>query len=151
MFFIYLNCPCIFTSHRENCFPEYLIFIWWTTITLHHAHFIPEIRMWLDPTDPKPGIVLSARWLKNVNVEVMSRLFPWPYILFWNEFRGGQQRWSECSSYEDRVRELGLFRLKKRRLWKCLRAALLYLKVVATKLGRDFFHHHVVIGKGEWL
>lgn len=54
-------------------------------------------------------------------------------------------------SFEDRVRELGLFRLKKRRLWGCHRAAFLYLKVATRKLERDFLYGHVVIGKGEWL
>lgn len=42
-------------------------------------------------------------------------------------------------SYQERVRELGLFRLKRRRLWECLKAAFLYLKVGRRNLKRDFF------------
>lgn len=42
-------------------------------------------------------------------------------------------------SYEERERELGLFRLKKKKLRECLRAAFLYLNVATINLERDFF------------
>ena len=41
----------------------------------------------------------------------------------------------EYFSYKDRLREMGLFSLEKRRLWEDLRAAFLYLKEGCVKEG----------------
>ena len=45
----------------------------------------------------------------------------------------------EHLSYEDRLRELGLFSLEKRRLWGHLRAAFQYLKGAYRKAGEGLF------------
>ncbi|GAB0182734.1 hypothetical protein GRJ2_000738700 [Grus japonensis] len=54
----------------------------------------------------------------------------------------------ENLSYEDRLRELGLFSLEKRKLQEDLRAAFQYLKGPTGKLGRDCLQGHGVIRQG---
>ncbi|GAB0185294.1 hypothetical protein GRJ2_000994700 [Grus japonensis] len=57
----------------------------------------------------------------------------------------------EHLSYEDRLRELGLFSLEKRRLWGDLIAAYRYLKGPTGKMVRDCLSGTVVTGQGEWV
>jgi len=54
----------------------------------------------------------------------------------------------EHLSYDDRLRELGLFSLENRRLQGDLMAVFQCLKGPTRKLERDFLQGHVVIGQG---
>jgi len=70
----------------------------------------------------------------------------------WSESRGRRQRRSKHLSYEERLRELDLFGLGKRRLWKCL-TVLPYStwRELISRKATDIFHGLMVIGQGMVL
>ena len=95
--------------------------------------FCPSILLWWDPT-----IQLWSHQQKKVTD-----------LLEWGQRRATKMiRGLEHLSSKERLRELGLCSLEKRRLWGDLIAACQYLEGPTRKLERDFLQGHTVIGQG---
>lgn len=54
----------------------------------------------------------------------------------------------EHPHYEDRLRQLGLFNLEKRRLWEDFTVAFQYLKQACKRDGDTFLHKQIVTEQG---